>query len=110
MTKKEKFFTEQTDNLVCPHCGYEHDCWEGQAEPFFDCHNCEKEFVFSTETILQFSSETLERYSDRLTKQLNYIESTKTDDLQYKFHKKSKKKLKQNIAEVEEKINKSKEE
>jgi DNA-directed RNA polymerase subunit RPC12/RpoP len=109
MTKKQKFFTEQTDYLVCPHCGYEHSDWEGQAEPYFDCHNCEKEFAFSTETILLFTSETLEQHLDKLTRQLNWIESTKTDDLQYKFHEKSKKKLKQNIAEVEERINKSKE-
>ena len=110
MPKKEEFFTEQTDNLVCPHCGYEHDCWEGQAEPYFECHNCEKEFAFSTETILQFSSKTLEEHLDKLTKQLNWIESTKTDDLLYKSNEKSKKKLKRNIAELQEKINKSKEE
>lgn len=110
MPKKEKFYTEQTDYLVCPHCGYEHSDWEGQAEPYFDCHNCEKEFAFSTETILLFTSETLEQYSDKLTRQLNYIESTKNDDLLYKSNQKSKKKLKQNIAELQEKINKSKEE
>jgi ribosomal protein L37AE/L43A len=108
MTKKEKFFTEQTDNLVCPHCGYK-NYYEGESEPFFECHNCEKEFAFSTATIFLFTSETLEQYSNRLKKQLNYIESTKTDDLLYKFHEKSKKKLKQNIAKLQEKLNKLKE-
>lgn len=36
---------EYTDEIVCPHCGYEHsDSWEYEEDGEEDCHECGKPF------------------------------------------------------------------
>ena len=100
MPKKEEFFTEQTDYLVCPHCGYEHD-YQGESEPFFNCHNCEKEFAFSIESQPIFTSQTLEEYlKDEIKRMQNSI-SYHRDCIEY---------CETDISELQEKLNKLKEE
>ena len=49
-----EYETERTENIVCPHCGYEdRDSWEVDFGPGFDgdttvvCGSCEKEFYAS---------------------------------------------------------------
>lgn len=47
--------TERTDEITCPHCGYEHrDSWEWhsdggcyEATDDFECGSCEKTFLVS---------------------------------------------------------------
>ena len=56
---KEEFDTTYTDNLTCPHCGYEHEDFEGEEynETITrECDSCEKEFVFEAECVLKFTS------------------------------------------------------
>jgi ribosomal protein L37AE/L43A len=74
-----KIFTENQDNIVCPHCGYEHD-YEGESEPFFDCHNCKKEFAFSIEMIPQYSSKPLKEY---LEKRLEELKNSLHEEMEY---------------------------
>ncbi|OZG49896.1 hypothetical protein BOCO_0413 [Bombiscardovia coagulans] len=52
-----------TENMVCPYCGYEED--ETLEYPDYgveECPECGREFVFSSDTIRYFSSS---RYSGR---------------------------------------------
>jgi hypothetical protein len=56
---KEEFDTTRTHYLTCPHCGYEHEDFEGEEynETITrECDNCEKEFVFEAECVLKFTS------------------------------------------------------
>jgi len=56
---KEEFDTTYTDNLTCPHCGYElYSDFDGTEynETIYECDNCKKEFVFEAECVLKFTS------------------------------------------------------
>ncbi len=56
---KEEFDTTRTHYLTCPHCGYEHDLdfeFECNETITRECSNCEKEFVFEAECVLEFTS------------------------------------------------------
>jgi len=58
---KEEFDTTCTDNLTCPHCGYEHGGeydFEGEynEEKAHECWNCDKEFIYKGVCVLKFTS------------------------------------------------------
>lgn len=49
---------EGTNEIVCPHCGYEHrDSWELERDDGdTECHSCEKPFQYSRLTSVTYSS------------------------------------------------------
>jgi hypothetical protein len=57
----EEIDTSMTDELICPHCGYEFsDSWEfalnGATDGKVDCRDCNKEIEFEIVTEITFSS------------------------------------------------------
>lgn len=60
--------TDGTDNIICPHCGYEdHDSWEaGEGAEEFDewCDRCGKKMHVTRHFTISYSSEKLEKYHD----------------------------------------------
>ncbi len=111
MTKKEKFYTDNQDNLVCPHCGYEHD-YQGESEPYFECHNCEKEFAYQIESQPIFTSQTLEEYlKNKIINERSRLTTLNDlgDELK-KIYQKEIKECEASISELQEKLNKLNEE
>lgn len=55
--KDEGFDHEYTDEVVCPHCGYEHsDSWE-MGETEHDCPDCKKAFSLSRNVSVTYTTE-----------------------------------------------------
>jgi hypothetical protein len=49
---------EYTDEIVCPHCGYEHlDSWEYSDEGETECGDCCKPFSFCRNVAISYSTE-----------------------------------------------------
>ena len=75
---KEEFDTTSTKQLVCPYCGEEQED-AGEAEnlgesEIFTCYSCTRDFVYSTETYLLYTSEDLEEhFSDRLMQEKLWV-------------------------------------
>ena len=63
-----KFDTDWTDNIICPHCGYEdRDSWEcGDGEETFEttCDRCGKEIDVVRHVSVSYSSKKLEAHND----------------------------------------------
>ena len=62
---------DNTDNIKCPHCGYENqdswEClsgWDQQTEQQFECGSCEKSFVTEVEYSHCFTSRIPEEICD----------------------------------------------
>jgi hypothetical protein len=54
------FSREYTDEVICPHCGYEHrDSWEFQ-DGEHDCPDCEKSFTLSRNVSVTYDTKKLE--------------------------------------------------
>lgn len=50
------FEHEYTDEVVCPHCGYNFsDSWE-MSEGEHDCHECEKSFTMSRDVTVTYET------------------------------------------------------
>lgn len=48
---------EYTDEIVCPHCGYEHgDSWEAPDDGEDDCEECGKPFRFVRDITVRYST------------------------------------------------------
>ena len=57
---KAGFDHEYTDEVVCPHCGYEHgDSWD-MRDGEQDCSECGKPFVMERYTTVKYTTEKLE--------------------------------------------------
>lgn len=56
----KRFDHEYSDEVICPHCGYEHgDSWE-MGEGDNECSECEKPFSMSRNVSVTYSTEKLE--------------------------------------------------
>jgi hypothetical protein len=58
----KNFDTDFTNNMVCPHCGYEDgDCWEygmkDGEELQTECHSCGKKFSVTCYISINYSTE-----------------------------------------------------
>jgi uncharacterized Zn-finger protein len=55
---KKELDTELTDEIICPHCGYEYgDSWElFDDDGDHDCPECEKTFELVCEAVYYFST------------------------------------------------------
>ncbi|UOF76725.1 DNA-directed RNA polymerase subunit [Caudoviricetes sp.] len=50
------FDTSQTDQVICPHCGYEYwDSWDMDNGAHV-CHECGKEFQLTIQAIITYST------------------------------------------------------
>ena len=48
---------EYTDEVVCPHCGYEHtDSWDRPDSDEDECGECGKPFQYSRSTTVKYST------------------------------------------------------
>lgn len=49
---------EYTDEIVCPHCGYEHtDSWERESNSGdAKCHHCSKDFFYERNISVSYST------------------------------------------------------
>lgn len=55
------FEHDYTDEVVCPHCGYEHgDSWE-MRDGKKDCPECEKSFTMERNTSVNYTTEKSEK-------------------------------------------------
>lgn len=81
---REEFDTTSTKDLICPYCGEEQeDAREaenlGESE-LFTCQSCTRDFVYSTETYLLYTSEDLEEhFSDRLVQEKLWLATLQKD-------------------------------
>lgn len=49
---------EYTDEIVCPHCGYEFgDSWEFPESGDYKCPDCDNKFKFQREIEVTYSTE-----------------------------------------------------
>jgi len=62
MEKEEKFDIKNTENIICPFCGYENTDWfelaadsDGDIE-LVSCPKCCKEFEYETHITFSFTS------------------------------------------------------
>ena len=110
-TTKEDFDTTSTKQLVCPYCGEEQeDAREaenlGEAENF-TCYNCCRDFVYSTETYLLYTSEDMgEHFKERLEQEKHWL-STIIKDLEtsdWSEREDAKKRVEINLARCEKRI------
>ena len=108
---KEELDTTSTEQLVCPYCGEEQeDAREaenlGEAE-LFTCSDCCRDFVYSTETYLLYTSEDMgEHFKERL-EQEKYWRSVITKDLEtsdWSERENAKQGVQRNLARCEQKI------
>ena len=65
-----EFDTDGTDNIICPHCGYEdHDSWEsgGGADEFEEnCERCGGVMRVTRHYTISYSSEKMEGHHELL--------------------------------------------
>lgn len=61
-----EFDTISQDKLICPYCGCEQEDAREQEDwgtpENWECSDCCKDFVYTTETVLKFSSERLDTF------------------------------------------------
>jgi transcription elongation factor Elf1 len=57
----EELDTEFTDELTCPHCGYEHsDAWElSENDGEISCDRCSEEFSFVRNISISYTTKKL---------------------------------------------------
>ena len=49
--------TDYTDNIICPHCGYEDkDSWECSESGEMDCRRCGEEFYMERDITVTYST------------------------------------------------------
>jgi hypothetical protein len=76
MGMKEEFNTTSTENLICPYCGAEQEEAREQEDwgtpESWTCCDCTRDFLYTTETVLKFTSEDLGEYLDDKLAQENY--------------------------------------
>lgn len=56
--KNMEFDCEDTRNIICPYCGYEHiDSWECNAsDDEYICHRCSEIFGYEREVTVSYTS------------------------------------------------------
>jgi hypothetical protein len=56
-SENEPIDHEFTDEIVCPHCGYEEaDSWEYEDDGKSECGGCEKEYYFERIVTVEYST------------------------------------------------------
>lgn len=73
---REEFDTTSTETLICPYCGAEQEDAREQEDwgtpETWECCDCTKDFVYTTETVLKFTSENLGEYLEDKIRQEKY--------------------------------------
>lgn len=117
MGMKEEFDTTSTETLTCPYCGAdqedakEQEDWGTPEE--WTCCDCQRDFVYTTETFVRFTSEDLGEYLQKkldqenswlltLAKELIRLENRKPEELEKQ--KIRVEKCKQKISDLEKRF------
>lgn len=71
---KGEFDTTSTETLICPYCGAEQEDAREQEDflipESWDCCDCTRDFIYTTETYIKFTSEDLGEYlSEKLSQE-----------------------------------------
>jgi hypothetical protein len=81
---KEEFDTTSTENLICPYCGAEQEEAREQEDwgtpETWECCDCTRDFIYTTETVLKFTSEDLGEYlEDKIEQEQSWFRVLEKD-------------------------------